>query len=106
VVKRRFGIRIRCPQGSQGLRIGLFKRKDLVRPSNPKAVFHDIRNHLGGMSISITRDEELAQEIINILFCKILDEQATAPEDTVTLRAGIDEKLKTSGSACYCCSKK
>jgi type I restriction enzyme M protein len=71
--------------------IGLFKRKDLVRPSNLKAVFRDIRNHLAGMTTGITRDEALAQEIINLLFCKILDEQETEPGDTVTFRAGIDE---------------
>lgn len=74
--------------------IGLFKRKDLVPPSNLKAVFRDLRNHLAGMTTGITRDEALAPEIINLLFCKILDEQETAPEDTVTFRAGIDEDAK------------
>jgi type I restriction enzyme M protein len=71
--------------------IGLYKRKDLVAPSNLKAVFRDVRNHLAGMTTGITRDEALAQEIINVLFCKILDEQQTAPDDAVTFRAGIDE---------------
>ena len=75
--------------------IGLFKREDLKKPSNLKAVFKDIRNHLAGMTTGITRDEALAQEIINILFCKILDEQETDPEDTVTFRAGIAEKPQT-----------
>lgn len=72
--------------------IGLYKRKDLKKPSNLKAVFKDIRNHLAGMTTGITRDEALAQEIINILFCKILDEQETEPDETVTFRAGIGEK--------------
>jgi type I restriction enzyme M protein len=71
--------------------IGLFKRQDLVAPSNLKAVFRDLRNHLAGMTTGITRDEALAQEIINLLFCKILDERDTAPDDTVSFRAGIDE---------------
>jgi type I restriction enzyme M protein len=71
--------------------IGLFKRKDLKKPSNLKAVFRDLRNHLAGMTTGITRDEALAQEIINILFCKILDEQETEPNDTVTFRAGVGE---------------
>ena len=71
--------------------IGLYKRKDLVRPSNLKAVFRDLRNHLAGMTTGITRDEALAQEIINILFCKILDEQETDPNDTVEFRAGVGE---------------
>jgi len=74
--------------------IGLFKRKDLVAPSNLKAVFRDLRNHLAGITTGITRDEALAQEIINLLFCKILDEQDTVLEDTVTFRAGIDEDAK------------
>jgi type I restriction enzyme M protein len=74
--------------------IGLFKRKDLVAPSNLKAVFRDLRNHLAGITTGITRDEALAQEIINILFCKILDEQETAPEETVTFRAGVEEDGK------------
>ena len=74
--------------------IGLFKRSDLVPPSNLKAVFRDLRNHLAGSTTGITRDEALAQEIINVLFCKILDEQETAPGDMVTFRAGLDEDAK------------
>ncbi len=73
--------------------IGLYKRKDLKKPSNLKAVFRDLRNHLAGMTTGITRDEALAQEIINVLFCKILDEQETEPNDTVTFRAGVGEKV-------------
>ena len=71
--------------------IGLYKRKDLKKPSNLKAVFRDLRNHLAGMTTGITRDEALAQEIINILFCKILDERETNPDDIVSFRAGVNE---------------
>lgn len=71
--------------------IGRYRRSDLTPPSNLKAVFRDIRNHLAGMTTGITRDEALAQEIINVLFCKLLDEQETAPEDTVQFRAGTGE---------------
>ena len=74
--------------------IGLYKRKDLKKPSNLKAVFRDLRNHLAGMTTGITRDEALAQEIINVLFCKILDEQETEPDDTVFFRAGVGESPK------------
>ena len=74
--------------------IGLFKRKDLKKPSNLKAVFRDLRNHLAGMTTGITRDEALAQEIINVLFCKILDEQETEPDEVVTFRAGVGEEAK------------
>jgi len=71
--------------------IGLFKRKDLKPPSDLKAVFRDIRNHLAGNVTGITRDEALAQQIINILFCKIYDEINTDPDDVVTFRTGVDE---------------
>jgi type I restriction enzyme M protein len=74
--------------------IGLFKRKDLKKPSNLKAIFRDLRNHLAGMTTGITRDEALAQEIINLLFCKILDEQETEPEEVVEFRAGINESAE------------
>ncbi len=80
------------PRNGQRLEdIGLYKRRDLVPPSNLKAVFRDIRNHLAGMTTGITRDEALAQEIINLLFCKLLDEQDSAPDDTVEFRAGVGE---------------
>lgn len=71
--------------------IGLFRRKDLTKPSNLKAVFRDLRNHLAGMTTGITRDETLAKEIISLLFCKIYDEDNTEPDQVVMLRAGIGE---------------
>jgi type I restriction enzyme M protein len=71
--------------------IGLFKRKDLKVPTDLKAVFRDLRNHLAGNVTGITRDEALAQQIINLLFCKIYDEVNTGSDDVVTFRSGIDE---------------
>jgi type I restriction enzyme M protein len=72
--------------------IGLYKRKNLEVPKNLKAVFNDIRNHLAGNVTGITRDESIAQEIINLLFCKIYDEINTPPEEQVAFRAGVNEK--------------
>ena len=71
---------------------GLYRRKDLIKPKNLKIVFDDIRNHLAGNITGITRDEAIAQEIINLLFCKIYDEMNTLPEDQVTFRVGINEQ--------------
>lgn len=71
--------------------IGYFKRFQLRPPSNLKAVFRDLRNHLAGNTTGITRDEALAQEIINLLFCKIYDEINTGVNDAMTFRCGIDE---------------
>lgn len=71
--------------------IGLFTRADLKRTNNLKSVFKDIRNHLAGNMTGITRDQELAPQIIILLFCKIFDELNTAPEDIITFRAGVNE---------------
>lgn len=71
--------------------IGKFKRKDLKAPHNLRAVFKDLRNHLAGLTTGITRDEVLAQQIINLLFCKIYDELNTGSEEMVTFRCGVNE---------------
>lgn len=71
--------------------IGRFKRKDLDIPHNLKVVFKAIRNHLAGNFSGATRDEELAKEMINLIFCKIYDEKFTKPEEPVEFRAGIGE---------------
>lgn len=71
--------------------IGLLRRKDLIPPTNLKSVFRDIRNHLAGNTTGITRDQELAVEIISILFCKIYDEINTAPDALPTFRVRHDE---------------
>lgn len=42
--------------------------------------------------MGITRDEVFAQQIINLIFCKIYDERFTRPDDTVKFRAGLSEK--------------
>ncbi|MDR2902030.1 MAG: N-6 DNA methylase [Lactobacillales bacterium] len=74
--------------------IGLFERKDLKVPHNLKVIFKAIRNHLAGNFTGATRDEELARELINLIFCKIYDERFTKPDDIVSFRAGINEDKK------------
>jgi len=74
--------------------IGKFKRKDLKPTHNLKATFKAIRNHLAANTVGATRDEVLAQQLINVIFCKIYDERFTEPNDIVTFRAGIDEGAK------------
>lgn len=71
--------------------IGSLRRGELNVPSNLKAVLRDIRNHLAGNTRGITRDQELAQEIIALLFCKIFDELDKAPEDSVDFRASVSD---------------
>lgn len=71
--------------------IGKFKRKDLKPTHNLKSTFKAIRNHLAANTVGATRDEILAQQLINMIFCKIYDERFTEPNDVVTFRAGVDE---------------
>ena len=74
--------------------IGKFKRKDLQVPHNLKLVFKTIRNHLAGNFKGATRDEELAKELINLIFCKIYDEKFTRKNEIVNFRIGINENLE------------
>lgn len=71
--------------------VGKFKRKDLQTTHNLKSTFKAIRNHLAANTVGATRDEVLAQQLINIIFCKIYDERFTEPDEIVSFRAGIDE---------------
>lgn len=78
--------------------IGLFKRKDLRQTRNLKALFKDIRNHLSQKAVGIARDEVIAQEVMNILFCKIYDEINTAPNEIMNFRSGVNESPNDVGT--------
>ncbi|WP_418344863.1 N-6 DNA methylase [Rhodococcus pyridinivorans] len=71
--------------------VGLFKRADLRPTHNLKAVFRSIRNYLAANAVGMTRDEPLAQQIMNLIFCKIYDERFTKRDAVVTFRAGVEE---------------
>ncbi len=71
--------------------IGLYRRCDLKPTHNLKSVFRTIRNYLAANAVGITRDEVFAQQIINLIFCKIYDERFTKADDMVRFRAGFDE---------------
>ena len=72
--------------------VGMFRRKDLKPATNLKAVFKTIRNFLAANAVGITRDEIFAQQLINLVFCKIYDERFTKPTEMVTFRAGVEEE--------------
>lgn len=74
--------------------VGNFKRKNLKPATNLKSIFKTIRNYLAANVVGATRDEILAQQLINVIFCKIYDEKFTKENDMVTFRAGIDETPK------------
>jgi len=80
------------PESGQSVEdIGLHRRKDLEKPKELKSKFVDIRNYLAGNAVGITNDVDFAQQIINLLFCKIYDEIQTAPDEQVRFKAGFDE---------------
>lgn len=73
--------------------IGQFKRSDLKPTHNLKSTFKAIRNYLAANAIGATRDEVLAQQLINLIFCKIYDERFTAPNEIVKFHIGLNEDL-------------
>ncbi|HZP66983.1 MAG TPA: N-6 DNA methylase [Rudaea sp.] len=74
--------------------IGLHVRRDLQPTKDLKSVLKDIRNHLAGNAKGITKDERLAEQIINILFCKVFDESRKGPDELMDFRAGVGEASK------------
>ncbi|MHA1207080.1 MAG: HsdM family class I SAM-dependent methyltransferase, partial [Candidatus Hodarchaeales archaeon] len=56
-------------------------RKDLIEPTNLKEIFKDIRYHLAGNFKGITRDNELVEQVIFLLLCKIQDEKNTSDNE-------------------------
>lgn len=72
--------------------IGALKRKDLIPTHNLKQTFKAIRNFLAANAVGATRDEVIAQQLINVIFCKIFDERWTSPENPVKFRRGFNDK--------------
>ncbi|MCY3787133.1 MAG: N-6 DNA methylase [bacterium] len=80
------------PRFGQGIdEIGRHLRRDLKPSRNLKAVFGDLRNHLAGNVAGITRDVALAEQVLNIVFCKLFDELNTGPEEVVSFRAAASD---------------
>jgi type I restriction enzyme M protein len=73
--------------------IGKYKRKDLKPAKDLKSHFKVINNYLyGNMKKDDTSTRNRAKQIINLLFCKIYDEQYTGMNEDVTFRAGVNEE--------------
>ena len=73
--------------------IGAIKRGDLIVTHNLKSTFKAIRNYLAANAIGATRDEILAQQLINLIFCKIYDEKYTGKDNIVRFRVGFNETI-------------
>lgn len=75
--------------GERVSEIGKYRRNQLTVPKNLQHEFRTIRAHLAGNALGTTRDEIIAQQMINLIFCKIFDERFKAPNDMVDFRATI-----------------
>lgn len=75
--------------------IGQFLRKDLKPTHNLKSTFKALRGYMVANATGTNRDEIIAQQLINIVFCKIYDERFTSPNDMVNFRIGINEHKDT-----------
>ncbi|MDC3069557.1 N-6 DNA methylase [Prochlorococcus sp. AH-736-D21] len=71
--------------------IGKFLRRDLKVPKNLKTIFKSSRNYLAANNVGTVRDEQLAQQLINLIFCKIYDEKFTEPNSLVRFRVGLED---------------
>ena len=71
--------------------IGQYTRRGLKPTHNLKTTFNAIRNYLVANSTGTNRDEIIAQQLINIIFCKIYDEKFTEPDNIISFRAGVGE---------------
>ena len=74
--------------------VGKYLRKDLESPTNLKTIFKVMRNYLAPNAVGVVRDESLAQQLINLIFCKIYDEKYTKPTDMVNFRYGVEESTE------------
>jgi type I restriction enzyme M protein len=77
--------------------IGKYRRENLVAPKNLNTTFRVLRSHLAGNAVGTTRDEMLATQLINIVFCKIYDEKFTKPDELVTFRYQIGDTHQEVG---------
>jgi len=71
--------------------IGQYKRKDLIPPYSLIHEFRAIRNYLAGNAVGMTNDASFAQEVINVILCKLYDEKYTEPDNKIRFRAGYEK---------------
>jgi len=79
-----------------GGRVGktLIYKRDLQPIHNLKATLREIRDYFAGNVTGITRDETIAQTMLRLLFCKIVDEQEKAADQLVDFANRPDEDPK------------
>ena len=76
--------------------IGLYKKSDLIPTHNLKSIFREIRGWIVANG-NITRDEDIASQIILLMLCKIYDERFTSIQDNCQFRttsSDTDNEIK------------
>ncbi len=74
---------------------GIIKKKDLKKSTNLKQVFQSINQHLyGKLKYTDTDTRARSKQIINLIFCKLVDEIIKKPEDELEfyIRNGESDK--------------
>ena len=65
-------------------------RRELVKATDLKALFRDIRNHIHSTDVQVSRDEEIIREIVALLLCKIYDEDR-GPDDPLEFYWSVED---------------
>ncbi len=70
-------------------------KNDLKEINNLKIVFRTIRDYIAGNTTGITRDEQIAKNLMLILFCKIYDEKYNKKLEFYIAEKNTDEEVKS-----------
>lgn len=74
---------------------GLLKKKDLRSSKNLKEIFSNLNNHLyGKLKKTDTDTRTRSKEIINLLFCKLLDEVTKGRDDILEFQIKPEDNAK------------
>lgn len=76
--------------------IGLYIRKNLKPTHNLKSIFQEIKGWIAGNG-NLTKEDEVAKQIILLVLCKIYDERFTKKEEKCSFRSTLadsDETIK------------
>lgn len=72
------------------------KQNKLKEINNLKLIFRNIRDYIAGNMTGITRDEQIAKNLMLILFCKIYDEKCNEQIRFHITEKMSDEEVKTT----------
>ncbi|TXT65310.1 MAG: putative type I restriction enzymeP M protein [Promethearchaeota archaeon] len=71
---------------------GLLRKKDLISSKNLKEIFRNLNNHLySKLKNTDTDTRTRSKEIVNLLFCKLLDEMSKNQDDILDFQIKLEE---------------